>query len=240
MEMGSGMDTATKVGSAPSNYESSPPTTTAATVEKSGSVINFKIKDKSRIPSNGSPHKVTVFEDYYPYKLQYIAIPHLVSFAYLQAKIHNPQAGVTLLPGKANIFRDSVFVGVNEIENIAPGQEFDVNLGIDESVKIERNLVEHQTEKTMISNKKKITYAYRLSITNLGDEEKSLTLIEQLPVSRHEQLKVSLNQFSPKTEQKEMGILEWNLTLAPNAKREIYYQFALEYPPDHNVLGLGR
>jgi uncharacterized protein (TIGR02231 family) len=131
-------------------------------------------------------------------------------------------------------------VGVNEIENIAPGQEFDVNLGIDESVKIERNLVEHQTEKTMISNKKKITYAYRLSITNLGDEEKSLTLIEQLPVSRHEQLKVSLNQFSPKTEQKEMGILEWNLTLAPNAKREIYYQFALEYPPDHNVLGLGR
>ena len=240
MEMGSGMDTAitSTRARANSNDEISFDTKVAANVEKTGSIINFKIEGKSNIPSNGNPHKITVFEDRYPYKLQYIAIPHLVSFVYLQAKIHNPQSGVTLLQGKANIFRDSVFVGTNEIDNIAPGQDFEINLGIDESIKIERILAEHQTDKTLISNKKRITYAYRIGITNLADREKSLKLIEQLPVSRHEQLKVSLNQFNPKTEQKEMGILEWNLVILPNAKREIYYQFAVECPTDYTVLGL--
>jgi uncharacterized protein (TIGR02231 family) len=238
MEMGSGIDTAITSTRAQGNNEGSFDTKAVANVEKTGSIINFRIEGKSNISSNGNPHKIMVFEDRYSYKLQHIAIPYLVSFAYLQAKIHNPQFGVTLLRGKANIFRDSVFVGTNEIDNIAPGQDFDLNLGIDESLKIERSLAEHQTDKTLISNKKRITYAYRISVTNLVDHEKSLKLIEQLPVSRHEQLKVSLNQFNPKTDQKEMGILEWNLVILPNAKREIYYQFAVECPPDYTVLGL--
>jgi uncharacterized protein (TIGR02231 family) len=74
---------------------------------------------------------------------------------------------VTLLPGKANIFRDNIFVGTTQLENIAPGQEFKLNLGIDEGLKIERDLVERQVDKKLIGNQRRITYSYRLIITNL-------------------------------------------------------------------------
>ena len=81
-----------------------------ATVTKSGSVVTFEIDGGGDIPSDNTPHKVTVFRERYPTHLEYVAVPRLVSFTYLQAIVTNPATGVTLLPGKANILREQTFV----------------------------------------------------------------------------------------------------------------------------------
>jgi uncharacterized protein (TIGR02231 family) len=181
---------------------------------------------------------VTVFSENYPSKPEYIAVPHLVSFAYLQAVVVNPLTGATLLPGKANIFRDNTFVGTVQLENVSPGQEYKLNLGIDEGLKIERQLVERQVDKKLIGNQRRTSYAYRLSVTNLRQVQVHLTLQEQLPVSRNEQIKVRLTLTNPKIVAGEMGLLEWIMSLPPQAKQELYYQFVVEHPPDLTVIGL--
>lgn len=209
-----------------------------AEVYKQGRVVNFGISSGGNIPSDGTPHKTTIFNEDYPYKADYIAMPRLVSMAYLQATITNPLTGVTLLAGNANIFRDNTFVGTTEIENIAPGQDFKIDLGIDETLKIERDLVERQVDKKLIGNNRRTTYAYRLVITNLRDRISTLTLTEQLPVSRNEQIKIRLTRSSPQIQSGELGLLEWLLTLEPNSAQEIYYQFTVEQPPDLTVFGL--
>ncbi|MHC5935719.1 mucoidy inhibitor MuiA family protein [Nostoc sp.] len=215
-----------------------PAETVAAEVSKEGSVVTFKLNGGGNIPSDGAPHKTTIFNDDYHCNFDYVAIPRLVSFAYLQANVKNSSNGATLLPGKANIFRDNIFVGTTGLENIAPGQEFKLNLGIDEGLKIERDLVERLVDKRLISNQRRITYSYRLIITNLLDKEVNLKLTEQLPVSRNEQIKVRLSRSNPQIQLGEMGILEWQLTLPPQERREIYYQFNVEHPPDLTVVGL--
>ncbi|MEH2260060.1 mucoidy inhibitor MuiA family protein [Nostoc sp.] len=215
-----------------------PAETVTAEVSKEGSVVTFKLNGGGNIPSDGAPHKTTIFNDDYPCSFDYVAMPRLVSFAYLQANVKNNPNGATLLPGKANIFRDNVFVGTTGLENIAPGQEFKLNLGIDEGLKIERDLVERLVDKRLISNQRRITYSYRLIITNLLDKEVNLKLTEQLPVSRNEQIKVRLSRSNPQIQLGEMGILEWLLTLPPQERREIYYQFNVEHPPDLMVVGL--
>ncbi|MEG4319678.1 MULTISPECIES: mucoidy inhibitor MuiA family protein [unclassified Microcoleus] len=212
--------------------------TATATVSKEGSTVSFQIGGNTNIPSDGTPHKVTIFSDNYPSKPEYIAVPRLVSFAYLQAIITNPATGATLLPGKANIFRDNTFVGNVQLENVSPGEEFKLNLGIDEGLKIERDLVERQVDKKLIGNQRRTTYAYRLIVTNLQQVPAHLTLKEQLPVSRKEQIKVRLTQSNPKIVAGEMGILEWIISLPPQAKQELYYQFVVEHPPELTVIGL--
>ncbi|MBW4615783.1 MAG: mucoidy inhibitor MuiA family protein [Desmonostoc vinosum HA7617-LM4] len=209
-----------------------------AEVSKEGSVVTFKLNSGGNIPSDGAPHKTTIFNEDYPCNFDYVAMPRLVSFAYLQAKVKNSPDGATLLPGKANIFRNDVFIGATELENIAPGQEFKLNLGIDEGLKIERELVERQVDKRLMSNQRRITYAYRLLITNLLDKLASLKLTEQLPVSRTEQIKVRLIRSNPQIQLGEMGILEWELNLSTQQKIEIYYQFTVEHPPELTVAGL--
>ncbi|MGB5963692.1 MAG: mucoidy inhibitor MuiA family protein [Coleofasciculaceae cyanobacterium] len=212
-----------------------------AEVSKQGGVVTFGISGGGNIPSDGTPHQTTIFNDDYPYRAEYIAMPHLVGMAYLQTTITNPLTGVTLLPGKVNIFRDNTFVGTTELENIAPGQEFKLNLGIDETLKIERDLVERQVDKKLIGNYRRTTYAYRLVVTNLSDQANNisqLTLTEQLPVSRNEQIKIRLTRSNPQIQISDLGLLEWLLALEPNSAQEIYYQFTVEQPPDLTILGL--
>jgi uncharacterized protein (TIGR02231 family) len=209
-----------------------------AQVSREGSTVSFQIGGNTNIPSDSSRQKVTIFSENYPSQPEYIAVPHLVSFAYLQAVVVNPLTGATLLPGKANIFRDNTFVGTVQLENVSPGQEYKLNLGIDEGLKIERQLVERQVDKKLIGNQRRTSYAYRLSVTNMQQVQVHLTLQEQLPVSRNEQIKVRLTLTNPKIVAGEMGLLEWIMSLPPQAKQELYYQFVVEHPPDLGVKGL--
>ncbi|MEG4959344.1 MULTISPECIES: mucoidy inhibitor MuiA family protein [unclassified Microcoleus] len=226
------------MGSAAGAPEPIDATTAIAQVSKEGGTVSFQVGGNTNIPSDGTPHKVTIFSENYPFKPEYIAVPRLVSFAYLQAVVVNPLTGATLLPGKANIFRDNTFVGTVQLENVSPGQEYKVNLGIDERLKIERELVERQVDKKLIGQQRRMSYAYRLNVTNLYQVQVHLTLKEQLPVSRNEQIKVRSTLTNPKIVAGEMGLLEWIMSLPPQAKQELYYQFVVEHPPDLAVTGL--
>jgi uncharacterized protein (TIGR02231 family) len=209
-----------------------------AEVSQQGSVVTFQLGGGGNIPSDGNPHKVTIFNDNFSCQFEYIAMPRLVSFAYLQAKAKNRADGATLLPGKANIFRDDVFVGTSNLENIAPGQEFTLNLGIDEGIKIDRELSERQVDKTFLSGNRRTTYAYRLSVTNLLNGVNHISINDQIPHSRNEQIKVKLIKINPQIQPGELGRLAWELDLPANGKTEINYQFSIEHPENIQVQGL--
>jgi DNA polymerase III psi subunit len=49
---------------------------------------------------------------------------------------------------------------------------------------------------------------------------------------------VRLNRSNPQIQLSEMGILQWVLVIPAQEKREIYYQFTVEHPPELTVLGL--
>ncbi len=209
-----------------------------AQITKEGGVVTFLIDGNNNIPTDGASRKITISSDDYPCHLNYVAMPKLVSFAYLQAVVTNPADGATLLPGQAKIFRDNRFVGTTPLENIAPGQTFNLNLGIDEGLKITRDLIERKVDKQLIGGQRRITYAYRLSVTNLCAQEATLILTEQLPVSRNEQIKIRLNRTSPQVQPGEVGLLAWSLRLEPKGQQEISYQFTVEHAPALTVVGL--
>lgn len=207
---------------------------------QSEGVVTFRLDRNSNIPSDGAPHKVTIYSGHFTCYTEYVALPRLIGFAYLEARIINSSNGLTLQPGKANIFRDNTLIGTTQLENIAPGQEFKLNLGIDQGLEIKRDLVEREIK--IIGNYRRTTYGYKLIITNLRNQKTKLRLIEQLPVSRDEQIKVCLTATHPEIQLGEMGELEWLLTLQPQSKRqskrELYYQFTLEHPSEITVESL--
>jgi uncharacterized protein (TIGR02231 family) len=212
--------------------------TVVAEISQQGSVVTFQLGGGGNIPSDGNPHKVTIFNHNFPCQLEYISMPSLVSFAYLQAKAKNRSDGATLLPGKANIFRDDVFVGTSNLENIVPGQEFKLNLGIDEGIKIDRELSERQVDKKFLASNRRITYAYRLTVTNLLSTVTQIQISDRIPHSRNEQIKVKLIKSMPQIQPGELGRLAWELDLPANSKTEINYQFSIEHPEHIQIQGL--
>lgn len=207
-------------------------------VSKESGIVTFSLVGNTNLPNEKTPQNISICKNDYPCNFEYIIIPRLVSFSYLQVLLNNPVNGVPLLPGKVNIFRNTTFGGITEIYQVLPGEDFQVNLGIDEGLKIQRDLVERQVEKKSTGNQRIVSYAYRLLITNLREQEIQLTVMEQLPVSRQEKLKVSVTMTAPKIQPNEMGLLKWSLTLPPKEKQDLYYQFVVEHPPDLTVIGL--
>jgi uncharacterized protein (TIGR02231 family) len=208
-----------------------------ATADRQGNVVTFRLQGNSSIPHGGNPYKATISQDEQPCKLSYSLMPKLVEFAYLQAEVKNPPEGVTLLAGTANIFRDDNFVGQIELERVAPGQEFSLNLGIDEGVVVDRELVERQVDKKFLGSNRRIVCAYRLKIQNLQSTIAHTHLSEQIPHSRNEKIKIKLLKTEPAIQLGKLGLLEWQIPLAVQQTREIYYQFAIEYPEDLSIEG---
>lgn len=214
-----------------------PAQTVTAEIGSDSGAVTFKVARRSDIPSDGQPHKVTVFSDDYNCQLEFIAMPKLVTQVYLRATVVNGKA--QLLPGSANIFRDNNFVGKTQLTSVAPNEEIKLNLGIDESVKVERDLVEREVDKSFLNNLRRTTFAYRITLTNLRDVETQVEVSDQLPVTRNEQIKVKLLRVQPLIQPGVLNLLEWKITIPPKTRRELYFQFQVEHSRDLSISGLG-
>jgi uncharacterized protein (TIGR02231 family) len=209
-----------------------------ATIESGGAAVTYRVARPVAVPSDGSPHRTTVTTLDLGARLDYVTAPKIASEAYLRAKIKNSSAFV-LLPGWANIFHSDDFVGRTRLETIAPNEEFEAQLGVDDRVKVERELSGRTVDKTLIGNTRRTQFAYTITLTNLLAAPARVTVLDQLPVSRHEGIKVKLQDAAPRpSEQSDLNVLTWELTLKPQEKRMLSFGFTIEHPRDMTVIGI--
>jgi len=206
-------------------------------VSRTGLALTYDLRQLVSVPSDGTPHKVSVANLRLSLELDYLSAPRVASYAYRRAKVEN-SSPMVLLPGRLAVFWGAEYVGASHLDNIAPGQTFEVFLGVDERVRVERDLVEREVDRRLLGNRRTIRYVYRMTVENLADRDVRLTLLDQMPVSRHEDVNVMLVNATLPPEQKEMGILEWDLTLGVDEKREIVFGFTVEYPREMVLTGL--
>ena len=210
----------------------------AATASSEGTSVTFKLSQTASIPSDGTPHKINIATlDLQP-RLDYIAVPKLAEAVYRRARIVN-RSEFLLLPGPANLFVGGDFVGALPVKRVAPNEEFELALGVDDRVTIKRELKAHEVDKKLLGDRRRLRVAYEIEIRNLLEGKIDLELHDQFPVSQHEQIKVKLEAVDPKpAEQSELNELEWRLTFEPNAKQAIRFDFSIEYPATLQVTGL--
>jgi len=224
---------------APAQAAPPPPAEIAtATIDSTGASVTFRVARPTAIPSDGSPHKTMVNNLDLQAALDYVTVPKIAEEAYLRAKITNTTESI-LLPGPANIFHEDEFVGTTTLETVVPTEEFEVQLGVDDRVKVERKLAQRDTSKALIGNTRRTLYGYKITITNLLTRPAKVTVYDQLPVSRNEQIKSKLLEVAPSpAEQSDLNILKWELNLTPQQKQEIAFTFQIEQPRDVKVIGI--
>ena len=134
---------------------------------------------------------------------------------------------------------DGDFVGTLAIKRVAPNEEFELSLGVDDRVVVTRELKAREVDKKFIGDRRRLRVAYEIEVKNLRAQKISLDVRDQLPVSRHEQIKVKLEAGDPKpSEQTELNELKWRLALEPNAKAVARFEFSIEQPTTLQVQGL--
>ncbi len=199
----------------------------------------FELPTKNTIPSDNDPHKVTIAIDDLPIEFEYNAIPKILPKVYLKGKVINNKS-YPLLEGQINVFVDNDFVNRTYLNTIVPTDTLELALGIDESIRAEKILINKFTEsKGMFGGRKKITYEYELRLTNNRQTEEVIWLYDQLPIPMNEDIKVEL--LEPRKEKEELGNeqkLEWQLKLKPGEKKVIALKYQVEFPRNQAVYGL--
>ena len=210
----------------------------SAVLESSGAVIAYRVPAKVTLLADGAPHKVFIVRINLKPKLDYVTAPKKVEAAYRRANLVNNSL-YTLLPGQANIFVGDEFIGTTKLELTPPGGEIELYLGVDDRIQVERILKRRDIDKRIIGNRRRLVYGYEIKIGNLSPHEAKVSVHDQIPMARHEEVKVALESADPKpTEQEELNLLNWELTLPPEGQQAIRFDFSVDHPRGLGLAGL--
>ena len=232
--------------SADSQMEAPPPPVVSpveiatAMVEQTGTALLFRVGRSVDIPSDNSPHKTTIARDNLPCTFDYVSAPGIEEYVHLRAAIHNTTERV-LLEGDASIFLSSEYVGTTKVKKTAPAEKFKIFLGIDDGIKIKRELIERNVDKGGILQNgiRRTSYAYRITVHNYAAATRNVVIRDHLPVSQHEKIKVKVLSIQPPpAERTKLEVIKWKFTLAPDEEQQIEYHFAVEQPQDVRVTGI--
>ncbi len=203
---------------------------------------SFVIKRSADIKSDGSSQRVAISESTQSAELKLLVVPRLDKAAYVQAHVLY-DGEQPLLPGQLSLYQDDNFVGRTQLKSIAPGESFDLGLGKDERVKVERERVTAKLApgKGFIFSKDLRRYHWLIKIKSLHKGLRDVEVLEQLPRSRHDDIKVKELELLPKPEAEDAekpGLLRWKLSLKPGEESKITFRYEVKYPEGMDVQGL--
>ncbi|EIV94514.1 DUF4139 domain-containing protein [Frankia sp. QA3] len=189
------------------------------------------------VPADGDGHRVTVAVIEFDAALDHLTVPRISPDAYLRATITNTSPH-TLLPGKVSIFHGADFAGSGAIGTVPPGAEVELHLGVDDRVRVERELVHRATGRRVVGGNRRIEAGYRIEVTNHTPRPIRTVVHDQIPVSRHESVTVRDFQARPEPDERtDVGLLSWTLALGPGATGRVEFSFRLEHPRGMELTG---
>ena len=204
---------------------------------EAGAGIAYTVARPLAVPADGGPHKTTVARFEADAVLDYLTVPVLAAEAYLRATVTN--GSLLLLPGAARVFHGSQFVGETALETVAAGEEFEVQLGVDDQIRVERKLRRRSTSKALVGGTRTVDIAYETTVDNHRDARVKISVHDHVPVSRDGDIKVRLREASPAAaSQDDLGELTWDLVLDGGKSATIRHRFTVEHPASAEVAGL--
>lgn len=180
------------------------------------------------VTADGTAHRTMVAVADLDAKLDHVAVPLRSQDVYLRATVTNG-SDHALLPGRAALFHDAEFVGSTTLEPWAPGEELELALGVDDRVRVERDLVRRKAGKSVLGSARRQEAEYRIKVANHTGRPAQVTVVDQLPVPVHEGIELRDVRISPEPQERtDLGELTWKLALDAGQSTEITFGFRVD------------
>lgn len=214
-----------------------------SSAETGATAVLFRIPGATTVASDNRDRTVTIAVLDLPVKYSYEAIPKLAPFAYFRAEASN-DSSFPFLSGTSHVYVDGSYVADANMGSVPPGEKFHADLGIDESVSVDRKLKRKFDETSgVIAKKQKTTWEYLITVKNGKQRAVTLTVSDQLPLAANELIVVKPLQpsYTKDTEalrKTEYETFVWTLNLVPAEEKVLPLSFSVEYPRGTPIIGL--
>ncbi len=196
--------------------------------------VEYKLKINQDIASDGKEHMVSIDQFDLPATYQYHAVPKLDPAAFLLAKVTD-YGKYNLIAGKANIFFEGAYIGQSMLDPNVAGDTMLLSLGKDEQIIVKRiKLIEFSKTKLIATNKSE-TFAYETTIKNNKSTDINIEILDQVPISQNDDIKVEIDEMSLAEYAADFGKLSWRINVPANSSKKIRLIYTLKYPKDKMI-----
>jgi len=200
-----------------------------------GGTADFDVPGRETIPSDNSPHKITVAIKNFSgadVTYHYRTTPLLLEKAFLFGELVN-SADYPLLPGGMNMFVDSSFIGRGIMPGAISGEKFTLSLGVDEGIRVKRRRLKKEIDAgKRISGTTRIEYAFEIKVENYKPFDCEIRVFDRYPICDNKEVNIGLDRPQPPIvdDEREDGILEWKLDVEKGTTRIIEFSYEIRHP----------
>lgn len=195
-------------------------------VDDGGEALWLDAPGASTLPSDGGPFRVRLGAVTLPAEVERVAMPERAEAVYVRATA-TLKAPTALLAGPVRLARGGEFVGRGRVEFVGRGEPFVLGFGLDDGVRVRRR-VDDKRETTAVMGTQKLQRTVRLALSNLSGETRTLRVIERVPVSEIEDVKVQVVPDAAWAAEGADGMVSAAVSLAPHETRELSLVWRLE------------
>ena len=199
----------------------------------------FSIPGRTSVPDTGEPKSVLLQEDDIEPVLTVRTVPKSDEKAYLYAKVVVPQ-GSPLLPGTASLFRDGTYIGTGNLPVLSPGEDYELGFGADDQVRVRHAVLNDKRGETgLISSSKTDSRKFRITVKNLHERSVALVVLDQVPVSKDQDIKVDIQGPRAPTRKDiddERGVISFEAKLEPEEEEVIEFGYRVTWPGSRAII----
>ena len=210
--------------------------TTAPPVE-TGIAIWYPLPGRYTIKSGDAEKKVPIVGQIFDAEFRYFTVPRMELLAYLTGSLSN-STDYLYLAGDGSTYVGDDFTGKIYFPNIAPDESLTASFGVDDRVKVKRELKKSKISKGgLFKNITRYELVYENTVKNFHDKEISCMLVDQVPIPQNAEIKVSVAKLDPKPdiEDKDRGIYTWKTVIKPGAEYKVTVSFIVDTPENVTV-----
>jgi uncharacterized protein (TIGR02231 family) len=199
--------------------------------------VEYEIKIKQDIPSDGKEHIVPISNFELPATYTYHAVPKLDQHAFLLAKVGDYNQ-FNLLPGQTNIFFEGMYIGQTYLNPELVSDSLIISMGRDDRISVKREILKDFTSSKVIGTNKKELKGYETIIRNNKTIPVDIEILDQVPISQNKEIVVEIEDISGAKYVADYGKLQWNCSLSPGEIKKIRLIYSVKYPKDKQINGI--
>lgn len=211
------------------------PKSLASDMDKTLSNVEFTIKNRYSIPSDGKETMMVVNNVDLSSKFEYISVPKINTDVFLLTKITNWRKH-NLLPAKANIYFNNSFVGETDIQPSQMEDTLSLAIGRERGIEITRKKIDDDSKEKNVGQNVKREITIEIAVKNTTSSTSAIDIKDQIPVSKTDEIKVKTIELDNGRLNDKNGILVWHLNLKPNESKIIKFTYEVVHSKEIEVI----
>lgn len=206
----------------------------AAALDDKGQSVTWTLPHRVDVASDGRPYWVPIERITAAGTAQNVAMPQRSAHVYRLVRFDNPSRG-PLLAGRLHTWRGDSFVGTQALEHTGPGAPVEVSLGIDESLRVERTVLDDRTrDPGFLSSTRTLPRAFATTVRSTAPRPATVELRESVPVSKAAAVKVRIDekQTSAHAFDALTGRVTWTVTVPAGGQETVKLGYVITLPED--------